>query len=300
MKGSLVDMDNSRPPIGCHALVWTGTFDRQGIVDSVRRTGRAGFDLVEFPLMEPKSFDSATARRALDDEGLAVTSSLGLPTHADISSDEPDAVAAGRELLTTALEATAAMGGTHLTGVLYGAMAKHSAPLTARGRDHSLEALRHLADRAGQLGITLGLEVVNRYETNMLNTGRQALAFIDELDRDTTVHLDTYHMNIEEVDLFSPFLDCADRLGYVHIGESHRGYLGTGSVDFESCFKALGRIGYTGPIVFESFSSAVVSPSLSNTLGIWRNLWQDSEHLAAHANQFIRGHLDAVATTALH
>ncbi|MGB6023310.1 MAG: sugar phosphate isomerase/epimerase, partial [Ornithinimicrobium sp.] len=93
-------MDNSRPPIGCHALVWTGTFDRQGIVDSVRRTGRAGFDLVEFPLMEPKSFDSATARRALDDEGLAVTSSLGLPTHADISSDEPDAVAAGRELLT--------------------------------------------------------------------------------------------------------------------------------------------------------------------------------------------------------
>ncbi len=130
--------------------------------------------------------------------------------------------------------------------------------------------------------------------------GRQALRFLEELNRNVTVHLDTYHMNIEEVDLFSPFLDCAHRLGYVHIGESHRGYLGTGSVDFDACFKGLGRIGYTGPIVFESFSSAVVSAALSNTLGIWRNLWEDSEHLAEHANSFIRGHLDAVATTALH
>lgn len=286
--------------IGCHALVWTGTFDAAGITDAVVRTRQAGFDLVEFPLMAPETFDTAVARRALADTGLAATASLGLPEDADISSEDAGIVAAGRRLLDTALEVTAEIGGTHLTGVLYGAMKKHMMPLSQRGRANSVETLREVADHAQSLGVTLAIEVVNRYETNMINTGRQALRYLEDLERPVRVHLDTYHMNIEETDLFQPFLDCRHRLGYVHIGESHRGYLGTGSVDFDSCFKALGRLGYSEPIVFESFSSAVVSPTLSRTLGIWRNLWKDSDHLAAHANRFIRGHLDAVETIALH
>ena len=59
---------------------------------------------------------------------------------------------------------------------------------------------------------------------------------------------------------------------YVHIGESHRGYLGTGSVDFAAFFRALAKYDYKEAITFESFSSAVVSGSLSNTLCVWRNL----------------------------
>ena len=59
---------------------------------------------------------------------------------------------------------------------------------------------------------------------------------------------------------------------YIHIGESHRGYLGTGSVDFGGLFRGLAKMGYAGPLTFESFSSAVVSPSLSNTLCVWRDL----------------------------
>ena len=59
---------------------------------------------------------------------------------------------------------------------------------------------------------------------------------------------------------------------YVHIGESHRGYLGTGSIDFQPFFSALAASGYSGVITFESFSSRVVSPTLSNTLCVWRDL----------------------------
>src|SRR4051812_31051400 len=93
-------------PIGCHALVWTGVFDTDGIVSSVARTKAAGFDIVEFPLMEPDTFDSAAARRALADEGMIATTSLGLPESADISSTDPDVVAAGARLLRTALDRT--------------------------------------------------------------------------------------------------------------------------------------------------------------------------------------------------
>jgi D-psicose/D-tagatose/L-ribulose 3-epimerase len=100
--------------------------------------------------------------------------------------------------------------------------------------------------------------------------------------------------------MFAPVLDAAPHLQYVHIGESHRGYLGTGSVDFDTFFAALGRVGYDGPIVFESFSSAVVAPDLSRMLGIWRNLWADGDELGAHANAFIRGKLLAIDSLRLH
>jgi len=287
--------------IGCHALVFTGEFDARGIASSVQRARAAGFDLIEFPLMKPDSVDSAAARRTAEAEGLHTTASLGLPAEADVSSDDPSIVAAGQRLLDTALDRTAEMGGSHMCGVLYGSMRKHMAPASATGRASSVEAIRSLASRASSLGIRLSLEVVNRYESNLINTGRQALEFLKEVDRpNVSVHLDTYHMNIEESDLFQPVLDVGDRLGYLHIGESHRGYLGTGSVDFGSAFRALDRIHYDGPIAFESFSSAVVSPTLSNTLGIWRNLWNDGDDLAAHANRFIRDQLAAVQTIELH
>ena len=73
----------------------------------------------------------------------------------------------------------------------------------------------------------------------------------------------------------------------MHIGESHRGYLGTGTIDFDAFFTALKASGYTGPVTFESFSSAVVHPELSNTLAVWRNLWDDGEDLARHAYAFM-------------
>jgi D-psicose/D-tagatose/L-ribulose 3-epimerase len=169
--------------IGCHALVFTGEFDTRGIASSVQRARAAGFDLIEFPLMEPDTFDSAAARRSAEAAGLHTTASLGLPLEADISSDDPSIVAAGQRLLNVALDRTAEMGGSHMCGVLYGSMRKHMAPASATGRASSVDAIRSLAARASSLGVRLSLEVVNRYETNLINTGRQALEYMKEVDR---------------------------------------------------------------------------------------------------------------------
>jgi hypothetical protein len=81
--------------------------------------------------------------------------------------------------------------------------------------------------------------------------------------------------------------------GYVHVGESHRGYLGSGSIDFNKLFRALAGIGYSGPIAFESFSSTVVSPEFCAALGVWRDMWADGHALAAHARAFIEDQLVA-------
>ena len=82
-----------------------------------------------------------------------------------------------------------------------------------------------------------------------------------------------------------------DKLGMFHFGENHRGYLGSGHINFEETFKSLKEINYSGIITFESFSSEVVDPVLSNTLAVWRNLWSNSEDLAAEALKFIKNGL---------
>jgi D-psicose/D-tagatose/L-ribulose 3-epimerase len=164
-----------------------------------------------------------------------------------------------------------------------------------------VESLKRIAELALKKNVTLGLEVVNRYESNLLNTASQALGMLDEIGApNVVVHLDTYHMNIEECDFMQPVLQCGERLGYVHIGESNRGYLGSGTIDFAQFFHALAMIDYKGVITFESFSSAVVNEQLSNALAIWRNLWDDSMDLATHARGFIAGGLNAAAKAKQH
>lgn len=280
--------------IGTHALVFTGTFDRAGISSAVQRTARAGFDLIEFPLMDVAGFDRDHAAAELAHHGVDASASLGLDETTDLTSADSEVAARGEQRLRECLEIVAALGGQYLCGVIYSAMRKYPEPATDAGRERSAAALRRLADRAEGLGVTLALEVVNRYETNLLNTSRQALAFLDEVGHPGVgVHLDTYHMNIEEADLFNPVVDAGERLRYVHVGEGHRGYLGSGTVAFGELFRALDRLAYDGPVVFESFSSAVVNADLSRTLAIWRNLWSDGDDLAAHANRLIRDGLHA-------
>ena len=145
-----------------------------------------------------------------------------------------------------------------------------------------------LAEKAKAVGITIGLEFVNRYESNLLNTSAQTVEFIKETGSDNlVVHLDSYHMNIEEKDFREPVFDAGDLLGYVHIGENHRGYLGQGHIDFPQLFKALVDAKYDGVITFESFSSKVVDENLSTILRIWRNMWEDSMDLAVQARRYM-------------
>jgi D-psicose/D-tagatose/L-ribulose 3-epimerase len=282
-------------PLGVHALVWAGDTSPASVEYAVAQTRKTGFDLLEISLHDSLNLDVAAARAQLTEAGLQVACSRGLAFDADVSSEDTAVVERGEKLLHDSLALTADLGGTHFTGALYSALGKYDRPLSSAGRANVVAVLGRLAKEARAKGMTLGLEICNRYETNVINTAHDALRLADDIGEDNVlIHLDTYHMNIEEDDLVRPVREVGDRLGYVHIGENHRGYLGSGHLDFTSFFHALHDIGYTGPITFESFSSAVVAAGLSNDLAIWRNLWNDGEDLARHARAFMAGHLTAV------
>jgi D-psicose/D-tagatose/L-ribulose 3-epimerase len=281
-------------PLGVHALVWAGDLSPAETRHVIGKTKAAGYDLVELSLHGPQLIDRGLTRELLKEHGLGLGCSRGLTFAADVSSEDPACVARGIAMLEEGVTITADLGGHYFGGILYGAMAKYPGQITAAGRRNATESVKRMADFALKKGVTLGLEVVNRYESNQLNTAAQALEMLDRIDApNVVVHLDTYHMNIEEEGFMKPVLLCGKRLGYVHIGESHRGYLGTGTIDFGAFFKALAQIDYQGVVTFESFSSTVVSDELSNALAVWRNLWGDGMDLAVHARQFMANGLRA-------
>jgi D-psicose/D-tagatose/L-ribulose 3-epimerase len=280
--------------VGIHSLVWVGGWTPGEARHAIASSRQAGFDLIELSAIDPASFDADLTSRLLEEHGLGAAVSLGLDDATDVSSEDPDAVAAGRRRLRDALALTRDVGGRYLGGVIYGKLGRYTTPATERGRQNSVETIAELADAARDSGITLGLEFCNRYETNLLNTTEQTLRFIADCGRDNVmVHLDTYHMNIEETSLREAVLaaSSAGRLGYVHVGESHRGQLGTGTIPWTQFFTALRDVGYPGTITFESFSSAVVHPTLSSALSIWRDLWEDSMELATGARAFLQRQL---------
>ena len=274
---------------GGHALVWSGDWTEAGARKSISGAKRSGYDYVEVALLDPWRVDAKMTKDLLDEYGIHATASLGLSPKTDVTSTDPTIVAAGDELLRKATDVLLEIGGTELCGVLYCNLGKYPGPASKENYENSVKAMQRLCDYAADKGINVNLEVVNRYETNIMNTGIEGLKFLDQVNRPNAyVHLDTYHMNIEEDGMEKSVIACGDRLGYVHIGESHRGYLGTGNVDFDTFFAALKKINYSGPIAFESFSSAVVDPALSNTLCVWRNLWNDSDDLASSALKYMK------------
>lgn len=280
--------------IGIHSMVWVGDWSADAARHAISSSKEAGYDLIELSAIAPETFDVDLTARLLEENDLECSASLGLGPSTDVSSEDPECVARGRERLELALNLVRDCGGKTLCGVIYSALTKYSAPPTERGIRNSQETIAALADKAAESGISIGLEFCNRYETNVINTTAQTLEYIREIDRPNVVaHLDTYHMNIEENSMAGPVRAAAEagRLGYVHVGESHRGQLGTGTVNWDEFLGALRDVRYDGTVTFESFSSKVVHSTFSNDLAIWRNLWDDGMELATGARQFLRERL---------
>jgi D-psicose/D-tagatose/L-ribulose 3-epimerase len=295
---------DSAVPLGVHAGLWVKDWSASSARSAIEGSVAAGYQLIEIPV--PDGEDSASARattRMLDDAGLDAVVSLALDVDSDINTDDPTLSARGEERLSRAVEFAEAIGANYVGGVTYSAMTKYAHPATEASRENSLAVLARVARAARQADVRIGLEYVNRYESNLLNTAAQTVEFIGELSArgadNVLLHIDTYHANSEEVSLAAAVTDAGPLLGYLHLSESHRGPLGTGSLDWAGLFGALAASGYRGPLTVESFSPAIVSTATRDQIGAWRTLWNDPAAVATESATFLRGQLAASALSTI-
>lgn len=274
--------------LGIHSFVWTGGGTQDALEQAMQKSAACGYRLIELAYLRPEKFDLDRLAKLSKSLDLDIAVTMGLPPAADVSSEDPAVVAKGEQLLADAVKAVRDVGGSKLGGILYSAHTKYSTMPTDRGRKNSMAAIAKTADIAKAAGVDLVLEVVNRFETNLLNTTAQGLDFIAGTGSDhVRLHLDTFHMNIEEANPAAAIRLAGDKIGYFHIGESNRGYLGDGVINFDLIFDSLLDIDYQRDITFESFSTAIVDESLSLACAIWRDTWTDNQPLAEHAKSYI-------------
>ncbi|RWP70200.1 sugar phosphate isomerase/epimerase [Mesorhizobium sp.] len=274
--------------IGIHSFVWSASSAQGDLERTLANTKEAGFDLIEFSYLDPANVDIGGLAKRIADLDLGVAISIGLPADGDISSADKTIAARGVEILNDTISLTRDLGGQKVAGILSTGHGLQAQAPTPDQWNRSAGTLAKVAETARAAGVTLNLEIVNRFESNLLNTAAQGLAFIEDTGSDNIfLHLDSFHMNIEEADVGLAIRHAAGKIGYVHIGESHRGFLGTGNIDFAAIFDALTAIGYSDDLSFESFSSEIVDENLSKKTAIWRNLWTDNMELARHARRFI-------------
>lgn len=171
-------------PLGVHALVFSGEWTESAAREAISGAQRTGYSFIEIPLLEPATVDSKMTKNLLDEYGITATASLGLNLNADISSPDSNVARRGEELLMQALNAASGFGSEYMCGVIYSAIAKYPTPPTIEGRKNCVAALKRVSQAAADKGVTLGLEVVNRYESNVLNTALQVqtLALISPSD----------------------------------------------------------------------------------------------------------------------
>lgn len=274
--------------LGIHSFVWTDGRTQDGLEMAMEKAADCGYRIIELSYLRPEEFNLDRLAKRAKSLDLDIVVTIGLPKSADVSSEDAAVVRAGETMLSNVVKAVRDLGGIRLGGILYSAHTKYASMPTARGRKNSVAAIAKTADIAKKAGVDLVLEIVNRFETNLLNTAAQGLEFIRETGSDhVSLHLDTFHMNIEEVDPAMAIRLAGDKVGYFHVGESNRGYLGAGVIAFDRIFDALVEIGYDRDVVFESFSSTIVDESLSVACGIWRDAWTENVPLAKHAKRFI-------------
>jgi D-psicose/D-tagatose/L-ribulose 3-epimerase len=218
-------METTMPRYGVHAMVWVGAWSHADAERAITCAARAGYDFIEISLFDPDKIDLTHTRTLLEHQNIQAAVSLGLPAEADVSSVDIVEVRHGSAILAKALHAPVALGGDYLDSVIYSALKKYTRWPSPAGRANAVAAIRDLARETRMSNIDIGLEAVNRYETNLLNTDAQTLRFIDEAgESNAFVHLDTFHMNIEEADCVGVIELSAERLGHFHVNENHRGY----------------------------------------------------------------------------
>lgn len=261
-----------------HAYAWTNSWSNDTL-DIIDKAKALGFDLVEVPLMEIDKVDAAAIKARAADVGIALCTSTACSEATDPTGEDDAVRKAGGTYLKQCIKATADMGGTVFTGVTYSAIGRK---ITGRPGeaywDRAAGVMKDAARYAHDHGVTLGIEAINRYETFLVNTADQALALMQRIDEpNVKVHLDAYHMNIEECDFYAPTKKAAPHLCHFHLSESHRGTPGTGVVDWDGIYKALGESKYEGIVGLESFES--VSPAMAAATCMWRSLADSSDQL---------------------
>jgi D-psicose/D-tagatose/L-ribulose 3-epimerase len=280
--------------IGVNAWVWTSPFTTQdgpdglGLLDKVKQMG---FDSFEFGLEDPSHVDPAKLKAKAEQTGLKLVICGAFGPDRDLTHDDASVRENSLNYITKAIEICAKSGTPVLAGPMYSAVGKrrHVTPDQKKKEwDLAVKGMKEAGKRAKDQGVLLAIEPLNRFETDLINIAEQAKRLVDEVgDKTIGIHLDSFHMNIEEKNSADAIRLAGDRLYHFHACENDRGAPGSGvNIDWDGVAKALKDVGYSRQAVIESFTPK--TKSIAAAAAIWRQFEPTQDALAGNGLAFLR------------
>jgi D-psicose/D-tagatose/L-ribulose 3-epimerase len=273
--------------IGIHQHVFTSKLNEQNItaLDFIKEVG---FDSMDINLRNTDLDFAKVLRKKSEKLNLILTGGGSLPKGKEIISQDKEkrleAIEYIKELIRKAYE----LGATLYHGLYYataGVFAGRGP--TEEEFEYSAEGMIKVANYAKQYGISLGLEPANRYENYMINIVEDALKLVNAINEPNVgLLLDTYHMNIEEKDMYEAIVSAKGKIIHFHVNENDRGIPGTGHIPWDDVFKALKEINYDKIVAIESFVDSSID--IAPVVAIWRRLSPSAEILSREGFNFIK------------
>ncbi len=256
---------------------------------------RWGFDSVEIPIEDPSHIEPGHVKKELDRHGLVCGSVCAcLGPDRDLRGT-PEQQENSLNYMRRVLDQMIDLDCPSLVGPVYSSVGRADAVPAAEYRQQWKTVVGHLkeiSEFAAARDRVICLEPLNRFETDFINTCDQALKMIADVDSPALkLHLDTFHMNIEEKDQAAAIRKAGKTLGHLHACGSDRGTPGNDHIDWKPIAQALKQIRYRGDVVIESFTTDV--KVIARAAAIWRRIEPTQNEIAVKGLKFLRKTLAA-------
>lgn len=278
---------------GVNLMLFSDTVDRD-VLDRFGFISELGFDGAEVPIFNPASIDVDAVRRRAEETGLGLTASGALPPGSRFYGDDAARCEAAARYVRETVRVVADLGASLVCGPLYKAVGDtdESLPLSEQ-RDQTAKRMADLGAEAGEGGVRLAFEPLNRFETNLLSTTKQGVEFCELVGGEAAgLLLDTFHMHIEEKDSAAAIraAGASGRLAHFHASENDRGVAGSGQVRWREVAQALSSLQlaakYDGWVVLESFSQS--NEAIRTAVSCWRPFYPSPEEFMREGLAFVR------------
>jgi D-psicose/D-tagatose/L-ribulose 3-epimerase len=278
-----------RMRIGINTFLFTSPFTNESTM-LFPTFKKWGFQTVELAIEDPADIDPAHVRSELDKHGLACSSVCACMGPGRDLRGTPEEQKNGMTYMKALIDQMVVLGCPSLIGPVYSVVGKANAVEPAQQKKEwglVVKNLKQLAKHAEKKGVRICVEPLNRFETDFLNTCQQALKLVKDVGSPALrIHLDTFHMNIEEKNQADAIRKAGKLLGHFHACGSDRGTPGNDHIDWKPIAKALKDVQYKGDVVIESFTTDV--KVIARAAAIWRQIEPSRDEIAVKGLRFLK------------
>ena len=274
---------------GINTFLFTSPFTDKS-VSLFPKFKKWGFESVEIPIEDPSHITPAKVKAALDRNGLVCGSVCACMGPDRDLRGTPQAQKTGMAYMMKLIDQMVELDCPNLIGPVYSAVGRADAvpdPEKKKQWSTVVKNLKQLCKYAEKRGRIISLEPLNRFETDFINTADQALKMVKDVGSPALkIHLDTFHMNIEEKEQAKAIRKVGKLLGHFHACGSDRGTPGNDHIDWKPIVAALKSVGYKGDVVIESFTTDV--KVIAKAAAIWRRMEPTRDEIAVKGVKFLR------------